>query len=164
MATSNSPTVVPSAPVMRCSSSWMMRSGGRSRPTGCTAAAGRPSLAGCLLPSLMSQCGSPGGRSRAGRSAGERSRTGRGLALAGQARELVDRGDDERRREPVDLLVHGQDGQPLVDRPPSENGHPAQLVAAVDVDAAAGLRRRTSRASIGVPHHGQRWICSTVSR
>ena len=45
MAISNSPTVVPSAPVIRCSSSWMIRSGGRSRDTGCTAAAGRPSLA-----------------------------------------------------------------------------------------------------------------------
>ena len=33
-ATSNSPTVVPSAPVIRCSSSWMIRSGGRSRVTG----------------------------------------------------------------------------------------------------------------------------------
>ena len=49
MATSNSPTVVPSAPVMRCSSSWMIRSGGRSRETGCTAAVDF----GCLLPSLI---------------------------------------------------------------------------------------------------------------
>jgi hypothetical protein len=42
--TSNRPTVVPSAPVIRCSSSWMIRSGGRSRPTGRTLAAdSRPS-------------------------------------------------------------------------------------------------------------------------
>ena len=40
IATSNRPTVVPSAPVMRCSSSWMMRSGGRRRPVGRTCAAG----------------------------------------------------------------------------------------------------------------------------
>jgi hypothetical protein len=33
-APSNSPTVVPSAPEMRCSSSWMIRSGGRSWITG----------------------------------------------------------------------------------------------------------------------------------
>ena len=57
MATSNSPTVVPSAPVMRCSSSWMTRSGGRNRGCGCTAAAGSEPFAGCLLPSLISQCG-----------------------------------------------------------------------------------------------------------
>ena len=46
-ATSNSPTAVPSAPVIRCSSSWMIRSGGRSRPTGCTVAAGVPSRRRC---------------------------------------------------------------------------------------------------------------------
>ena len=54
IAISNRPTVVPSAPVMRCSSSWMIRSGGRSRDTVRTAAAGAPFLAGCRLPSLMS--------------------------------------------------------------------------------------------------------------
>ena len=39
-AASNSPTVVPSAPEIRCSSSWMIRSGGRSRMTGWLVTAG----------------------------------------------------------------------------------------------------------------------------
>ena len=40
IAPSNNPTAVPSAPVMRWSSSWMMRSGGRSRSTSFTMAFG----------------------------------------------------------------------------------------------------------------------------
>jgi hypothetical protein len=35
------------------------------------------------------------------------------LPLAGQAGELVDGGDDERWHQPVDLLIHREDGQPL---------------------------------------------------
>ena len=38
-----------------------------------------------------------------------------GFAFAGQAGELVDGGDDERRCQPVDLLVDGQDRQALAD-------------------------------------------------
>ena len=47
-ADSNSPTVVPSAPEIRCSSSWMIRSGGRSRTTGRLVTAGHPAFALCL--------------------------------------------------------------------------------------------------------------------
>ena len=49
----------------------------------------------------------------------------RGLPLSGEPRELVDGGDDEGRRQPVDLLVHGEDRQASVDRSASANGHSA---------------------------------------
>ena len=46
MAVSYSPTSVPSGPLMRCNSSWMMRSGGRSGFCGSTLAEGELPLLG----------------------------------------------------------------------------------------------------------------------
>ena len=48
-AVSYSPTRLPSGPLMRCSSSWMMRSGGRSGSHGTTTAAGSAPRFGWLL-------------------------------------------------------------------------------------------------------------------
>ena len=57
-AVSYRPTMVPSGPVIRCSSSWMIRSGGRSRSTGLTASRrpGRRSLCRCPQPVRCVQC------------------------------------------------------------------------------------------------------------
>ena len=49
IADSYRPTMVPSGPEMRCSSSWMIRSGGRSRGTGRTVAAGSLPSALCWV-------------------------------------------------------------------------------------------------------------------
>ena len=53
-ADSYSPTSEPSGPAIRCSSSWMIRSGGRSGPTFSIRPAGSPPLAGCAEVSLFS--------------------------------------------------------------------------------------------------------------
>src|SRR5690606_40685959 len=58
----------------------------------------------------------------------------RSLALAGKARELVDCRDDERRREPVDLLVDRQDRKPFAAVAHGERAV-TEPVAAVHVDA-----------------------------
>ena len=64
-----------------------------------------------------------------------------GLALAGQPGELVDGGDDERRRQPVDLLVDGEDRQPLADLAALGERAAGQFVAAVDEHPAHAWRR-----------------------
>ena len=94
IAVSYSPAIVPSGPEIRCSSSWMIRSGGGSG-------------VGQLLPDA--------GVARHRRShrvvpirATEQRAT---RADPRQARELVDRGDHEARHPPVDRLVDRDDRQ-----------------------------------------------------
>ena len=62
----------------------------------------------------------------------------RGLAFAGQPGELVDRGDDERGCEPVDLLVDGEHRQAVLDGAAASERARAQVVTAVDVDPSGG--------------------------
>ncbi len=49
MTVSYSPTSEPRASLIRCSSSWMIRSGGRRRSTAVGWVAGRPATAGCRV-------------------------------------------------------------------------------------------------------------------
>ena len=62
----------------------------------------------------------------------------RGLAFAGESRELVDGGDHEGRRQPVDLLVDREDRKALVDRATSGERAASELVAAVHIHSAHG--------------------------
>ncbi len=58
------------------------------------------------------------------------------FAFPREAGELVDGGDDERRGEPVDLLIHGQDRQTLLDLTTVGERALGQLVTAVHVHPA----------------------------
>ncbi len=83
--------MVPSGPEIRCNSSWMMRSGGARG-----------------LGSFGRRPGPLGRRSRRRHSDPPRPRAPR-FASPGEARELVDRRDDEARQPPVQRLVDGND-------------------------------------------------------
>jgi len=66
----------------------------------------------------------------------------RGRGLPRQLGELVDGADDQRGREAVDLLVHGEHGQPLPrGQPPGEQAV-ALRIAAVQQHPAQGVIRR----------------------
>ena len=161
-ATSNSPTVVPSAPVIRCSSSWMIRSGGRSRLTGPPVVRRLRVLAARLdLAARVVGVHVPVQLALLRHVAEERRR----LALPRQPGELVDGRDDERGRQPVDLLVHREDRQPFRRSPrPGRTGSRRARRRSTRRPAACSSSARTLAAPIGVPHQGQRWNCSTVSR
>ncbi len=88
-----------------------------------------------------------------------------GEAPPRQLRELVDGGDDEARQEAIDLLVDGEDRQPLRRHGPrewagvgsfgfgAEEQHPPQV--AVDVQVAVGAQSRPApRAGEGLQHVG----------
>ena len=156
-----SPTVVPSAPVIRCSSSWMIRSGGRSRPTGRTVAAwlsvrrvaGRGScsrVVGVHVPV-------------AARSAPPRSRTATPASPSRASRaNLSTVAMTNAGRQPVDLLVHREDRQTLGDlrRPwrtgsqpsssPQYTKHPLALVVGTHVGRAD--RGAAPRATLDLQH------------
>ena len=85
----------------------------------------------------------------------------RGFAFAGQTGELVDGGDDERRCEPVDLLVDGQDRQSFADLAALGERAAGQFVAAVDehpahggvgFDLRGGDRCAAPRAALNLQH------------
>ena len=91
--------MVPSGPEIRCSSSWMISSGGR-RPLG--------QLLGVLRHSPVVERRRRSARPwRASDAAEEHA----GLAAPGQHRELVDGGDEEGGQLAVDLLVDDEDRQ-----------------------------------------------------
>ena len=138
MAVSYRPTSVPSGPLIRCSSSWMIRSGGRSG--GCSTSRGRgqahASTVGWKVGVLDLRRLEPVALAVAVDLAEEHL----DLALPRHLGELVHRGDQQRRQPPVDLLVHHDDRQALVRRPASAEEALAELVAAVDQRAARPVR------------------------
>ena len=86
---------MPSGPEIRCSSSWMMRSGGGSRPPG----SGWPCARVARAVEAVLVVAVHAAEERAD------------LAGPRQGRELVHRGDQEARQPAVDRLVHGEDRQ-----------------------------------------------------
>ena len=115
-------------PAIRCSSSWMIRSGGSSdqplssgRP--CAGLGGAVEAESVVEPIDMAE-------------------EGAGLADPGQARELVDGGDQKGGQAPIDRLVDGQDRQ----RPVA--GEVAGRVGAADLQV--GRRRVVRHAGEGV--------------
>ena len=94
----------------------MIRSGGRSGPHATVFAAGRSPVLWCesrsSRPPRLVEVRRAVAVARALALDAAEQRVQR--ALPRQLRELVDRGDDQRRQQPVDLLVDRHDGQTLV--------------------------------------------------
>ena len=79
-----------------------------------------------------------------------------GFAFSGQAGELVDGGDDECRRQPVDLLIDGEHRQALGDGAALGEGQRASSSPQWTYTRRVVASALTWAAVIGVPHHGQR--------
>ena len=107
MAVSYSPTSVPSGPLMRCNSSWMIRSGGRRGLAGTVRAAPNlPSLVFGWLPASSISGDRNPCRSQKPSTC---PKSICGLALPRHLGELVHRGDQEGGELAVDLLIDHQD-------------------------------------------------------
>ncbi len=133
---------MPSGPEIRWSSSWMIRSGGRSGPHATVCAAGRSPRACDASPLLRAPatCRGPAFGSRGACTC--RSTRPNSMCSGpcqGSCANLSSGGDDERRQQPVDLLVHGDDRQPLVGTLPASERRTGRA------------RRRRRRASASGP-------------
>ena len=134
MAVSYSPNSDPSGPAIRCSSSWMIRSG---RSTGQTLSGGRCGQVAALgvgvgFVVVAHDVEVRGAEAVAGALAGHPSEEGGGGALPRELSELVGGGDDQVGQEPVDLLVDADHGDALPVRLLGGERAPALGIAAGD--------------------------------
>ena len=141
--------MVPSGPEIRCSSSWMIRSGGGSGAARRVAAAG---LRGAVEAGPIVPVGA--------------AEEAAGLADPGEGGELVDGGDQESREPAVDRLVDGDDRQRAV------AGEVALEVGADDAQLAGlvvvgqereGLRLEARYRTRGSSRAGSARACSSDS-
>ena len=157
MAVSYRPTSVPSGPLMRCNSSWMMRSGGRSGFCGSTLAEGDIPLGPVDAADLqflrrLGQTGRPEAVPLA--EAVHLPKEHLHRAVPRHLGELVHRGNQQRRQAAVNFLVHHHHRQPLARRflhrelalpelgPAVDQRAAGPLAVLLDLDVLAGVDLR----------------------